>query len=48
MKKIGEKKDIFVEEKNKGEGKGGKYLQRENVNNKQGKIWIFWVKFSLG
>ena len=28
---FGERKDIFVEEKNNGEGKGGKYLERENV-----------------
>ena len=28
---FGERKDIFVEEKKNGEGKGGKYLERENV-----------------
>ena len=31
-KKIfGERKDIFLEEKKNGEGRGGKYLERENV-----------------
>ena len=28
---FGERKDIFVEEKNNGEGKGGIYLERENI-----------------
>ena len=28
---FGERKDIFVEEKKNGKGKGGKYLERENV-----------------
>ena len=47
---FGERKDIFVEEKNNGEGKGGKYLERENVTmagqttNKE-RSGFFGVKF---
>ena len=50
---FGERKDIFVEEKNNGEGKGGKYLERENVTmagqttNKE-RSGFFWVKIFLG
>ena len=50
---FGERKDIFVEEKNNGEGKGGKYLERENVTmagqttNKE-RSGFFWVNIFLG